>query len=90
MLLLVLLPILGKAQSKPNRSLISSLEMSLATYNTKVFEAAVLFGLKDNSEHSTLEIGYVFKRIVNKGVGHSPIYHGVTSHKGCSNRNSYL
>ena len=77
MLWLVLLPVLGKAQSEPNRSLISSLEMGLATYNTKVFEAAVLFGLKDNSERSTLEIGYVFKRIVNKGVGHSPIYHGL-------------
>lgn len=81
MLWLVLCPLLGKAQShfnqKVNRTLISSLEIGAATYNTKVVEAAVLFGLKDNSERSTLEVGYVFKRIADKDIGHNPVYHGL-------------
>lgn len=78
---LVLCPLLVKAQppssSKSVRSLISSVEMGTSTYNTKVFETSVLVGLKDNTECSTLEIGYVFKRIVEKSIGHSPIYHGL-------------
>ncbi|MES2650632.1 MAG: hypothetical protein V4663_02775 [Bacteroidota bacterium] len=78
---LILLPLFSKAQSystnKADRSLISSVEIGTALFNTKVVEAAILVGLKDNSESSTLELGYVFKRIVDKGIGHSPIYHGL-------------
>ena len=80
-LALILLPLIGKSQyhsnNKPHRSLISSLEIGASTYNTKVMEGAVLIGLKDNNEGSTLEIGYVFKHIVDKSVGHSPVYHGL-------------
>ena len=81
MLWLLLFPLLSNAQSnrnyKSNRSLISSVEVGAATYNTKVFEAAALIGLKDNTERSTLEVGYVFKRILAKGIGHKPTYHGL-------------
>lgn len=78
---LVLFPPFIKAQSlssrKPNRSLISSAEISASTYHTRVLEMAALIGLKDNNENSTLEVGYVFKRIVDKNVGHNPMYHGL-------------
>lgn len=78
---LILLPLLGKTQylsnSKDNRSLISSLEIGAATYNTKVFEAALLIGLKDHAEQATLEVGYVYKRILENSIGHSPNYHGL-------------
>lgn len=81
MLWLVLLPLLGKAQyhsnSKPNRSLISSLEIGGTLYNTKVFEAALSVGLKDHTEQATLEVGYVYKRILENAIGHSPSYHGL-------------
>lgn len=81
MLWLLLFPLLGSAQSRTNyisnRSLIFSVEVGLATYNTKVMEATALIGLSDNNEHSTLEVGYVFKHIVGKSVGHSPVYHGL-------------
>lgn len=81
MLWLLLFPLLSNAQPNPNyksnRSLISSLEIGAATYNTKVFEAAALIGLKDHTEGSTLEVGYVFKGILAKGIGHSPVYHGL-------------
>lgn len=78
---LIVLPILSKAQfhskSKPERSLISSIEIGASTYNTQVFETAMLVGLKDNLERSTFEIGYLYKRILDKEIGHSPTYHGV-------------
>ena len=78
---LILLPLLGKAQyhsnNKPNRSIISSLEIGAATYNTKVFEAAILVGLKDNEENGTFEVGYVYKRILDSSIGHSLTYHGL-------------
>jgi hypothetical protein len=80
-LLLLLFPQFVKAQnrsnSKPNRSLITSLEIGGSTYNTKVFEFAALIGIKDNDEASTLEMGYVYKHILDKGIGHSPLYHGL-------------
>lgn len=80
LLLLLLFPLLGRAQFNPNRSkrsLISSLELGGSIYNTKVIEAAALIGLKDNDEGSTLEIGYVFKRIAENNVGHRPTYYGL-------------
>jgi hypothetical protein len=77
---LVFLPTLGKAQYQSNqldRSLISSLELGTSIYNTKVFEASIVVGFRDNTELSSLEIGYVYKQILDKDVGHSPVYHGI-------------
>lgn len=78
---MVLFPLLPKAQSptkaRTNRTIISSLEMGAATYNTKVVEVAALFGLKDHNEGSTLEVGYVFKQILAKNIGHHRGYHGI-------------
>jgi len=78
-LFLSLLPLVGKAQPHPNsnRSIISSIEIGTTIYNTKVFEAAALVGLKDHNENSTFEIGYVYKRIITNNIGHKLNYHGL-------------
>ena len=79
LLCLCLLPIVGKAQNRPNnnRSIISSVEIGTTIYNTKVFEAAALVGLKDHNENSTFEIGYVYKKIIANNIGHNQNYHGI-------------
>jgi hypothetical protein len=81
LLWLVLLPIIGKAQyydnQKPNLSFVSSLEVGMATYHTNVLETALLIGLQDNNELNTLELGYVYKRILNSEIGHNANYHGI-------------
>lgn len=65
-----------KAQ-KPDRSVISSIEIGGSTFNTNVLEAAALIGLRDNNEFATLEIGYVYKHVLNSNIGHNPSYHGL-------------
>ncbi|MGF1924230.1 MAG: hypothetical protein ACQUHE_08620 [Bacteroidia bacterium] len=79
--LFVLLPFSIKAQqypsTKPDRTFTSSVEIGGSTFNTNILEMAALVGVRDNQELATLEVGYVYKRILNHDIGHSPNYHGL-------------
>lgn len=78
---LLLCPVFARAQSNVNyknkRKKISSVEVGASLYNTHVAEVAFLIGFKDNDEGSAFEVGDVFKCILDKGIGHRPVYHGL-------------
>ncbi|RZK41169.1 MAG: hypothetical protein EOO90_12230 [Pedobacter sp.] len=62
---------------KSDLEIISSIEIGASTYNTNIFETALLIGFRDKEELATIELGYVYTQILNRGIGHHPGYHGM-------------